>query len=78
MTTKGAKTQVASKGQALHPLNRRPGREGRLVACRSSRTREVSSNLVGGGKIRCAIYTRKSSEEGGASLRAGPPYGLRG
>jgi hypothetical protein len=27
-------------------------------------TREAASNLVGGGKIRCAIYTRKSSEEG--------------
>src|SRR5271165_506548 len=27
-------------------------------------TREASSNLVGGRKIRCAIYTRKSSEEG--------------
>jgi len=27
-------------------------------------SREASSNLVGGGKIRCAIYTRKSSEEG--------------
>ena len=34
------------------------------MACRASRTREASSNLVGGGKIRCAIYTRKSSEEG--------------
>jgi DNA invertase Pin-like site-specific DNA recombinase len=27
-------------------------------------TREAASNLVGAGKIRCAIYTRKSSEEG--------------
>jgi hypothetical protein len=27
-------------------------------------TREAASNLVGDGKIRCAIYTRKSSEEG--------------
>jgi Resolvase, N terminal domain len=27
-------------------------------------TREASSNLAGGRKIRCAIYTRKSSEEG--------------
>ena len=27
-------------------------------------TREAPSNLVGGQKIRCAIYTRKSSEEG--------------
>ena len=27
-------------------------------------SREASSNLVGGRKIRCAIYTRKSSEEG--------------
>jgi len=27
-------------------------------------TREAPSNRVGGQKIRCAIYTRKSSEEG--------------
>ena len=27
-------------------------------------TREASSNLISGRKIRCAIYTRKSSEEG--------------
>ncbi len=27
-------------------------------------TREAPSNLAGGRKIRCAIYTRKSSEEG--------------
>ena len=27
-------------------------------------TREAPSNLVGGRKIRCAIYTHKSSEEG--------------
>ena len=27
-------------------------------------TREAPSNLIGGRKIRCAIYTRKSSEEG--------------
>ena len=27
-------------------------------------SREASSNLVGGRRIRCAIYTRKSSEEG--------------
>ena len=27
-------------------------------------TREAPSNPVGGQKIRCAIYTRKSSEEG--------------
>ena len=34
------------------------------MACRASRVREASSNLVGGRRIRCAIYTRKSSEEG--------------
>ena len=27
-------------------------------------TREAPSNPVGGQKIRCAVYTRKSSEEG--------------
>src|SRR5208283_1856374 len=34
----------------------------RGLSCKS--TREAPSNPVGGQKIRCAIYTRKSSEEG--------------
>ena len=34
------------------------------MACRASRTRDAFSNLISGRKIRCAIYTRKSSEEG--------------
>ena len=43
-----------------------PGAEARGVARDLSRkpVREASTNPAGGRKIRCAIYTRKSSEEG--------------
>ena len=45
-------------------MSRRPKRSGPLGVHCASRTREAPSNLAGGRKIRCAIYTRKSSEEG--------------
>src|SRR5580700_4815302 len=43
-----------------------PGAEAKRAARGSLRksTREAPSNLAGSRKIRCAIYTRKSSEEG--------------
>jgi hypothetical protein len=42
-------------------------------------TREAPSNLAGGRKIRCAIYTRKSSEEGlEQEFPRHPARGLRG
>ena len=43
-----------------------PEAEGKRAARGSLRksTREAPANLAGGRKIRCAIYTRKSSEEG--------------
>src|SRR5580658_4588981 len=71
--TAGAST---TRRNAWRRRMRKPRQEGSLsieadpeakrAAQGSSRrsTREAPSNLAGGRKIRCAIYTRKSSEEG--------------
>src|SRR5207253_8536606 len=54
------------KSRQQGPSSIEPEAEGRGAARGLSRksTREEPSNPVGGRRIRCAIYTRESSEEG--------------
>ena len=57
---------VGCVGRDRRALRRLPEAEAKRAARGSLRksTREAPSNIAGGRKIRCAIYTRKSSEEG--------------